>query len=140
MTMPKKDINYQEVEDLAANRVKQGDIAVYLGWDPNNFSTRKKHDAKLREALRRGYSRFGVDLAKAQRDKAIVQKDTKLLIHLGECYLDQKQKLEISGDKNAPIAMTLVDIVQQATRAKEGARIIEDEELDDYETFEEGEE
>jgi hypothetical protein len=143
--MPHKEIEYDEVENLAAQRCTQHDIAVFLGWNVDAFSTRKKHDAKLREAMRRGYARFNIDLQKAQFTKAITNQDTKMLIHLGTCYLGQKEKLEISGDAKHPVAMSLVDIVSRATKAKESGELdkpIEDEEeeLDDYESFDSEEE
>lgn len=142
-----KEIDYEEVEELAAKRCTQHDIAIYLGWNPDGFSTRKKHDKKLREALRRGYSRFNIDLTKAQYEKAIRCQDTKMLIHLGTHYLGQKEKLEISGDAKNPVTITLVDIVKHATEAKESGKLSkpltedeEDSDFDDYETYEENNE
>ena len=106
--MPRKDIDYKVVEDLAAERISQHDIAVYLCWNPDSFSTRKGNDKLLREALQRGYSRYNIELQKAQNRKAITGGDTKLLIHLGKNYLGQSDKIQLSGDEGSPISVNIL--------------------------------
>lgn len=118
---PKKrassEIDYEKVFKLAAEWWSQDSIAIMLGWNVDAFARRKRLDKMLRNALEYGASIGRAQIKKKQFDKAVIEKDTKMLIHLGEVYCDQvkKSKLDISGEVKLT---SLADIAERVAQGE----------------------
>ena len=89
------EIDYKFVEDKAARLWTQEDIAIACGYNPDYFSAKKKTDPELTNALNRGKQRARGDIINAQFEVGVNDRDTKMLIHLGKHYLDQRDELKL---------------------------------------------
>jgi len=83
-----------QVEKLARKGMTMEEIEDLFGLGGGHVGQ------SYREAYNRGTSQVKMSLRQAQLEKALVHKDTKMLIHLGKHILGQtdRQKLEHSGN------------------------------------------
>lgn len=84
----------QRIDELAFEGHKTGTIATLMEVD--NQTLERNYGQRMTKKRIEGRR----ELKKAQREKAIVQKDSTMLIWLGKNELEQtdKQNLDISGD------------------------------------------
>ena len=115
-----KPFQYDEIERLAELGCTQHEIAVILGISDNTISLHKQKDDKLRVALERGRMTLHRKLRAAQVDKALVERNTDMLKHLGKHYLNQRDHVEVTGKDGAPVeikdaAAKLTEAIKQRT-------------------------
>lgn len=99
---PKRVIDYKKVEELAMDQCTEEEIAGCLGYTQTGFSLRKKDDPKLRDALIAGRNGGKVSLRRYQWKIACKEnaQGCRMLIHLGQQYLGQSNKHEITQEIN----------------------------------------
>ena len=93
------------------------EIAYAIGYTPQHFSTLKKKDKQIREAIDRGSNGIKISIRRAQLRKAMPSDKFMAnpddpdaysgnmggLIWLGKQYLHQSDHLKLSGDENEPL-------------------------------------
>lgn len=124
MSRKKAVLDYVMIEKLASLGCTEYEIAYAIGYTPQHFSTIKKKDQLLREAIDRGSNTIKVAIRRAQLKVALPEGDyngnVSMLIWLGKQYLRQSDHLKLSGDEEEPLVVnTLADFVKNAAAKKE---------------------
>jgi len=103
---PRIEIDYKQVEQLAAMQCTDEEIAAVLGVERSSISKRKKADKEFFTAYKKGKERGKASLRRMQF-KAAEGGNATMLIWLGKQYLDQSDKTqqEISGPAGKPVQM-----------------------------------
>jgi hypothetical protein len=104
---PRIEIDYKQVEQLAAMQCTDEEIAAVLGVERNTIRRRKKDDEQFCSAYKKGQERGKASLRRMQF-KAAEAGNATMLIWLGKQYLGQsdKSQQELSGPGGGPIAIT----------------------------------
>jgi hypothetical protein len=124
MSKPKPILDYVLIEKLANLGCPDYEIAYAIGYTPQHFSTLKKKDKQIREAIDRGSNGIKIAIRRAQLKIALPEGDypgnATMLIWLGKQYLHQSDHLKLSGDEKEPLVFkTLADFVKHAASKKE---------------------
>lgn len=103
---PRIEIDYKQVEQLAAMQCTDEEIAAVLGVERNTIRRRKKDDEQFCSAYKKGQERGKASLRRMQF-KAAEGGNATMLIWLGKQYLGQSDKTqqEISGPAGKPVQM-----------------------------------
>lgn len=100
MARPEIDISAEQVYKLAKLGAKTVEIADFFNCSVDTI------DRRFAEELTKGKAELKISLRKWQLEHA--QKgNASLLIWLGKQMLDQVDKFEVAGDKEAPLNLTL---------------------------------
>jgi hypothetical protein len=91
MGRPLKDINADEVFDLASKGCTQEEIAGHFGCARSVISERFRHDYELGSAASKTSIR-SMQFARARKGS------DAMLIHLGKVYLGQSDKVDITSN------------------------------------------
>jgi hypothetical protein len=94
-----KPIDLAELEKLASLMCTDADMAGFFGLARETFARRKAKTKAMQDAIERGRSKGRVSLRKSQFDRARAG-DRTMLVWLGKQYLEQKDRVEHSGDLN----------------------------------------
>lgn len=105
MARPKIKFTAQQIakmDDLASINCKDYTIASVLGVDVATLT--KYYSERLIKKRAEGR----LKLRRAQRDKALITKDTAMLIFLGKNELGQADRREVTGRDGDPVVVNLV--------------------------------
>jgi hypothetical protein len=113
MPRPKPIIDYNLIEKLANLGCTEYEIAYALNYSPKHFSSLKRKDTLIREAINRGSNGIKISIRRAQLKVALPDESREyagnptMLIWLGKQYLHQSDHLKIGGEEDAPLKYVL---------------------------------
>lgn len=100
--MPRTDIDYNLVKELAEIQTPEKEIAIAVHMTPPAFSARKQKDLELVEALWQGKC-LGKQKLRQKLYSEATEGNTPALIHASKHWLGMNDKIEVSGNEEHPI-------------------------------------
>lgn len=109
----------KQIEALGRINCTRIEGAAFFGCTEKTFITFLQNNAEADEAFERGRGMLRVSLKRKQIEKALVGNIT-MLIWLGKQLLGQKDKIEQSGDPNAPVTHAVEWIITDPPKREDG--------------------